>query len=293
MTDDKAWQYTVRTCDLHLHTIVSDGEITPGEILSCAKEFHLEKISITDHDAVGAYIHFETDLFEKAKEMGIEIIPGIELDSTFSEIEVHVLGYGINIENKELKNYLSKIHTLRRQRIEEQMEKINRFYKKEIIKRDEIIIPYRDTLMKPHLVHELLKKGLFSEYREAARWVSDHARSSVSISKFHTGEMIELIKRCGGQAFLAHPGYYMLEGGLDIDKMVNELLPAGLAGLEVEYPYLGTGPKFQTPASEREIIETLYHTARKYGLNISGGSDAHTLEQMKAFSRRVNTRKSK
>jgi len=286
--DDTGHEYTTRSCDLHLHTIVSDGEMRPEEILSCAKELHLGTISITDHDAVGAYIHFDCDLLEKAQEMGISIIPGIELDSEYAGVEVHVLGYGIDINNRELNNYLSHVHSLRRERIREQIEKINGIYKKEVIKEDEIFIPHRDTLMKPHLIHTLLKKGLFPGYREAAVWVSTHAKAATSVLKSYTGEMIQLIKKLGGHAFLAHPGYYVLEGGLNIDKMINELLPLGLDGLEVEYPYFGTGPKFQSREAEREIIETFRHTARKYGLITSRGSDAHTLDQMRAFNKKFS-----
>lgn len=278
-------EYAAGNYDLHLHTIVSDAEITPAEIINCAKELNLEKISITDHDAVGAYIYFAHDLFTKAKEMGITVIPGIELDSYYAEVEIHVLGYGIDVKNKELSNYLAQVHAPRRLKIEEQVEKINRFYQKEVIRKDEIFIPYRDTLMKPHLVHALLKKGLFADYREASRWVSANAKSEVVVPKPSVAEMIRLVKKAGGEAFLAHPGYFMLEGGLDIDKMIIELRPLGLDGLEVEYPYFQTGPKFQARETEEEIIEVLHRMARKYNLKTSRGSDAHYLEQMRKFNK--------
>lgn len=277
-------EYAARNFDLHLHTIVSDAEITPAEILDCAKELNLKKISITDHDAVGAYIYFEYDLFIKAKEMGIAVIPGIELDSFYADVEVHVLGYGIDVKNRELTDYLANIHFLRKQRIEEQLEKINHFYKKEVIKKGEIFIPHRDTLMKPHLVHALLKKDLFSEYREASCWMSENAKSSIVVPKPSVAEMIGLVRGAGGQAFLAHPGYFILEGGLNIDKMIIELQPLGLTGLEVEYPYFQSGPKFQSREIEEEMINSLKQTARKYNLKTSRGSDAHHLEQMRAFN---------
>ena len=278
-------EYSAGNYDLHLHTIVSDAEITPSEILHCAEELNLKKISITDHDAVGAYFYFDYDLSVKAKEMGVAVIPGIELDSYYSGVEVHVLGYGIDVKNRELNDYLADIHLLRRQRIAEQIEKINRFYKKEVIIKDEIFIPHRDTLMNPHLVHVLLKKGLFSEYREADRWMSENAKSSVVVPKPSTAKMIELVIKAGGQAFLAHPGYYILEHGLDIDKMMVELQPVGLTGLEAEYPYFQTGAKFQSREVEAQMIKSLFQTARKYNLKTSRGSDAHRLDQMRAFQK--------
>ena len=139
--------------------------------------------------------------------------------------------------------------------------------------------------MKPHLVHTLLKEGLFPEYREAAQWVSENAKSSVTVPATYAGDIIALIHKAGGQAFLAHPAFYILEDGLDIDKMIAELQPLGLDGLETDYAYYKTSPKFQTRKSEREFIRFLNDTARKYNLETSRGSDAHNLDQMRAFNR--------
>lgn len=279
----KTKDYSTGECDLHLHTIVSDGEMTPADILTCAKSLNLRTISITDHDAVGAYIHFG-DIIQQAEEMGLSLIPGIELDSYYEEVEIHVLGYGIDIHHEELNRYLSYVHSLRRQRIKEQIVKINRYYNKELIKEEEIFIPSRDTLMNPHLVHLLLRHGLFSGYKEAARWISANAKSSVTVPKPSTAEMINLVKKAGGRAFMAHPGYYIFESGLNIDKMIQDLQPVGLDGMETEFPYLGTGSKFQTRESVREVIESFKRVAHEYGLAVSRGSDAHTVPQMTAFN---------
>jgi predicted metal-dependent phosphoesterase TrpH len=130
----------------------------------------------------------------------------------------------------------------------------------------------------------LLKQGLFSGYKEAARWISANAKSSVNVPKPSTAEMIGLVKKAGGRAFMAHPGYYIYEGGLNLDKMIAELQPLGLDGLETEFPYLGTGPTFQSRESVKEIIQSFNRTAREYGLAVSRGSDAHTVPQMTAFN---------
>ncbi len=270
--------------DLHIHTVASDGEITLDEILQCAKLNKIKEISITDHDALGAYTREEIDPFKKAMKMGIVLIPGIELDSGYPGVEVHVLGYEIDIYNNELGDYLSRVQGSRRKRIKEQIEQINKAFKKEIIKEEEIFLPGRDTLMKPHLIRLLIEKEIFSEYREASQWLSSYIKPATTILKPSSGEMIRLVKRAGGRAFLAHPGYYMLENGISIDKMLEDLLPYGLDGLEVEYPYFNTGTKFQDKETEIEIIHKLGEVARKNGLDVSRGSDAHNLEQMKAFS---------
>ncbi|MCP4218529.1 MAG: PHP domain-containing protein [bacterium] len=269
--------------DLHLHTIVSDGYMTPAEILDLAKKLQLEKISITDHDAVGAYFHFGDDLFKQAKDMGITLVPGIELDSEYKGSEVHVLGYGIDIHNKELREYLEHTQSLRRQRLKEQITQANQAYGSVILNEDEIFVSHRDTLMKPHIVHCLLNREIFTEYRDGARWLSKNTKPQTEVPKPDTTEIIRLVKKAGGEAFLAHPAYYVLEKELDLDEMIKEFLPAGLDGLEAEYPYVDTSPKFPTVESEQEFIHFLKEKAREYGLKTSRGSDAHEPEKMLTF----------
>lgn len=264
-----------------MHTIASDGEMTAMEILQCAKELQLTEISITDHDAVGAY---SNEVIGQAQKMGIRLTTGIEMDSQYMDVEIHVLGYGIDIHNTELRDYLAKIHGLRRKRTREQMLQINQYLKQELIKEEKIFIPGRETLMKPHLVHTLLKTGKFSGYREAASWVSEHTHDLTDVPKPSSLEICKLIKRCGGKAFIAHPGFYIMESGIDIDQMIRHLLPAGLDGLEVEYPYANTSPKFQTKESEADIIRLLHDAAKKHNLETSSGSDAHQLKQLKTWA---------
>ncbi len=270
--------------DLHLHTIVSDGEVTPRDILQCAKELSLDEISITDHDAIGAYVNFGEDLFKSARDMGFVLTSGIELDSHYADIEVHVLAYGFDIHHQELHDYLANIHSLRKQRVIEQIEQINRAFDCQMITASEVLIPLRDTVMKPHLIRPLLEKGKFTDYREASRWLGDNTKPATSVPKPSTAEIVSMIKRIGGQAFLAHPGYYIIESGIDIDKMITDLLPHGLVGVEVDYPYYKTAPKFQTPESETQIVDLLHQAALKFSLKTSRGSDAHQLGQMRTFN---------
>lgn len=272
--------------DCHLHTFASDGEMTPGDILTCAHELHIHEISITDHDSIGAYSKFGEDPIKKANELGCLLIPGIELDSDFSGVEVHVLGYEINLECRFLNSHLSNIQLLRRKRVKEQIHLINQVFKREILREEDIFLPSRDTVMKPHLIRPMIRDGFFSEYREAAQWLSNNIKPATTMPKFSTTDMVDLVKNAGGKAFLAHPGYYLMESGLNIDDIVQKLLPFGLDGIEVYYPYLNSSPKFRTPESERTMIALLELTARKYNLEVSSGSDAHNLTQMRAFQQR-------
>ena len=84
--------------DLHMHSTISDGVLTPKEIIDEAVKNGVNTISICDHDTVEAYTD---ELFEYAKKNNINLIRGVEI-STQDEVGVHVLGYNYDLNNKEL-----------------------------------------------------------------------------------------------------------------------------------------------------------------------------------------------
>lgn len=87
--------------NLHIHTTFSDGKSTPEEILSQAKELKMKKIAISDHNTVEAYLH-NTTLKDEI------VIPAIEFDCWFMGCLIHILGYGIDVNNQELKSLCAK-----------------------------------------------------------------------------------------------------------------------------------------------------------------------------------------
>ena len=88
--------------DLHSHTNCSDGFYSPKELVHKASELGIEILSITDHDSVNAI----DEASKFGKSLGIEIIPGVEISSDLRGSEVHILGYFVDTENKDLAHYL-------------------------------------------------------------------------------------------------------------------------------------------------------------------------------------------
>ena len=84
--------------DLHIHTNCSDGDNSIYEVIDMAINNKLDMISITDHDTIGAY---EEELFDYAKDNNIKIIPGVEISTKNDKCGIHVLGYNIDLNNKE------------------------------------------------------------------------------------------------------------------------------------------------------------------------------------------------
>ena len=83
--------------DLHTHTTASDGQYTPSELVTMAKEKNIELLSITDHDTVSGL----KEAVEAAHRCNIDFIPGIEI-STHMGVEIHILGFYVDYKNKIL-----------------------------------------------------------------------------------------------------------------------------------------------------------------------------------------------
>src|SRR5512147_1136975 len=88
--------------DLHSHTNYSDGFNTPKELIDKAKNKGIDVLSITDHDNLAAI----EEATEYGKEVGVEIIPGVEISSDIMDREIHILGYFVEPGNFEIERYL-------------------------------------------------------------------------------------------------------------------------------------------------------------------------------------------
>ena len=96
--------------DLHIHTTVSDGALTPKEVIDEAYKNGVSVIAIADHDTVDAY---NDELFEYAKNKNIKLINAVEISTKAKKAGVHVLGYNLDLNNEEFKERLSKIRNAR------------------------------------------------------------------------------------------------------------------------------------------------------------------------------------
>ena len=89
--------------DLHLHTNHSDGALSPSDLVELCFKRGLHTIAITDHDTTSAL----QEARECASKFGIKVINGIELGTTYLEDEVHILGYGIDLQDVGFQDKLS------------------------------------------------------------------------------------------------------------------------------------------------------------------------------------------
>ena len=90
--------------DLHVHSTYSDGAYSPQMLIDTAAGIGLDVIAITDHDNVLSYDIAKN--YIKEKNLNMEIIPGVEINTIYNNEEIHILGYFMNFENSDFKKML-------------------------------------------------------------------------------------------------------------------------------------------------------------------------------------------
>ena len=254
--------------DFHIHTTASDGESTPTQIVKRAKELDYDIIAITDHD--------NTDGIAEAKiaaeAVDIRMIPGIEIAVvTEEDVGLHMLGYNIDVEDEELKQFLAHMVERRKER-NEQLFKVLQDMGYDISIED-IEVGKNEFIGKPLIARALVRKGCIKDEKQAyGKDILGSARCrAVRKVKPLAKDAIKVITDAGGTPVLAHPIQTRGIGRpgseefyANIDKIIGRLKKQGLKGLECFHPD-------QNFEQSMRFVEM----AEKYHLHITQGSDFH------------------
>ena len=260
--------------DLHIHTNVSDGKYTFKEIVDMALENNVTTISITDHDNIGAYTK---ENIEYAKSKNINLIYGVEISTKINKCGIHVLGYNIDLNNKELidKLYLSRnsrhiyLKEVAKVLIKfgyvvnvDELDKVESVTKAHIAQDVVSNLKNRDLLMKEFGF--IPDKGMFIE-----TLMNEGKNAYVEKRTLSPKEASDIIKRAGGKVVLAHPVAYTYEDALteeDTKKIIDDMNPDGL---ESFYIYVDRNNKVIND------IDKWTEFASKNNLFVTIGSDFH------------------
>lgn len=248
-----------RIVDLHVHSTESDGTLTPEDLVAEAKKVGLAAFALTDHDTCQGVCK----AMPLAASAGIELIPGIELSTDYHGKEVHIVGLYIDMENEQL---LKKTAEYRKCRSERNALMVEALQKEGLsITMEELVAENPDCVItRANIARFLYEHGQIKSVREAFdRYIGDHCKCYVGRLKVASTDAVRLIKEARGTAILAHPLLYGLSN-TNLQKMIDELKPVGLDGLEAIYSTYTTGEEQQ-----------MKRLARENGLLISGGSDFH------------------
>ena len=235
--------------DLHMHTTCSDGLYTPEQLTKMAAEAGLSVMAISDHDTVAAYSGHSFA-------PGIRVIPAIEMSSDYDGEDVHVLGYYIRPDQKELTEYCRQFKQRRLNRALEIADRcVSLGYD---IDRGQIegMLAKGGTAGRPHIARMLVAKGYFPDVKSVFDTILYRGGPAyVPYHRLTVDACIDLIHTAGGLAFLAHPGL--------LKRTLSRVLAFPFDGLEVYHP------------NNRGRCDEFLRIAREHHWLVSGGSDFH------------------
>jgi len=237
--------------ELHCHTTFSDGTLTPAELVAAAIAAGVQALAITDHDTCAGW-----DAAIAAAGDRLEIVPGLELSVVHNGRSLHILGF--YPDRDRIDAPLALRLEGRRQRAQRMADKLAALgYPIELPQLPGNMAPGR-----PHVAQALLAAGHVTSAQEAfTRFLGDDRPAHVQYDKFSIQEGLTLLRDAGAIPVWAHP--YLFRGG-NVEDTLNELVAAGLMGLEVYHPN-------HSLTEQKRLLEL----CDRYGLLVTGGSDYH------------------
>lgn len=245
--------------DLHTHSTASDGTFSPAELVRLAKDLGLRAVAITDHDTVAGV----PEALKAGRELGIEVVPGIEISADYLDTGAHILGYFVDPDSPALQEVIDWFIAERVTRNQAIVDKLAAAgYPISI---PELREKFPNTMLgRPHIGQLLMEKGYIGSVSEAFdRWLDDGKPYFVERKHLPAEDAIRLINQSGGVAVIAHP----LEYGYDragIEQLIQNGLALGAVGVECHYSGY--------TAQEEAMLEGF---AKARGMVITGGSDFH------------------
>ena len=251
-------------CDLHSHSTVSDGTLTPTELILRAFEKDVEIFALTDHDATEGL----KEAAVAADKVGLHFIPGIELSVTWSHQTIHIVGLGINPDDEVLNKGLKELREFRNRRgveIAQKLEKAgfdNPFEGAKKFANGEI-------LSRTHFARYIVEQGRAKDIRQVFKRFLVRGKPGFVAGKWASLEdALSWIHGAGGIAVIAHPARYNLSA-TRLRQLIADFKEHGGIGFEAV-----SGS--HSPDEELRMAQL----ANQFELFVSKGSDFHSPENI-------------
>lgn len=245
-------------CDLHTHSVFSDGTYTPEELIREAEKLGLTALALTDHNTVAGL----PDFLAAGQGSTVEAVPGCEFSTDYCGTELHILG--LFIEPEHYGTVTALMDAAQREKEQSNRELVAALNKAGYaIEYDKVAARSQGSVNRAHIAAELLEAGYIGSVQEAFKSLLTKKRGFYKPPKrIGAYDCIRFIKSIGAVAVLAHPFLNLDEAGLR--AFLPEAVEAGLDGMEVAYA------KYSP-----ETTVTAFRVAEDFGLKQSGGSDFH------------------
>jgi 3',5'-nucleoside bisphosphate phosphatase len=254
----------ILNADLHCHSVVSDGTLTPEALAERAKANGVELWALTDHDEIGG----QQRAMEAAHAQGLKYLTGTEISVTFAGQTVHIVGLGFDAEDPAMLEGLTATRGGRGGRamdMAEQLDKVG------IPGAYEGALKYAgnpELISRTHFARFLVEVGACKDTNEVfRRYLVEGKPGYVPHRWAGLKDAVQWITRSGGVAVIAHPARYKFTANEEY-ALFSEFKAHGGQGVEV------------VTGSHTAAEATRYAgTAREFGLAASRGSDFHSPDE--------------
>jgi predicted metal-dependent phosphoesterase TrpH len=252
---------SILNADLHCHSVVSDGTLTPEALAERAASNGVELWALTDHDEIGG----QARAAAAAKAVGMRYITGVEISVTFLGKTVHIVGLGIDTDNAELREGLEQTRGGRRLRAQDMADGLAKVGIKGAFEGALQYVGNPDLISRTHFARHLVETGVCKETNEVFRKYLTEGKPGYVEHRWATlKDAVGWITGAGGMAVVAHPARYKFTPNEEF-ALFTEFKGHGGRGVEVV-----TGSH-----SAAEYV-TYAATAQEFGLAASRGSDFHS-----------------
>ena len=255
---------SILNADLHCHSVISDGTLTPEALAIRARANGVQLWALTDHDEIGGQLRAAA----AARAVGLDYLTGVEISVSFLHHTIHIVGLGFDTGNLALKNGLQQTRGGRGQRA---MEMADDLAKAGIAGTYEGALKFagnHDLISRTHFARFLVERGICRDTNEVFRkYLTPGKPGFVEHHWASLKNAIQWITQAGGMAVIAHPARYKLSSTEEF-ALFTEFKGHGGQGVEVV-----TGS--HSPAEYISYADS----AREFGLAASRGSDFHSPDE--------------
>ncbi len=250
--------------DLHCHSVVSDGTLSPEALASRAKANGVQIWSLTDHDELGGQDRAQ----EAAQALGMQYISGVEISVTWCDQTLHIVGLGIDHKNTDLVDGLYQTRYGRSNRAKAIAEQLDQIGIKNAYEGALQFVGNPELISRTHFARFLVESGVCKDTNEVfANYLIEGKPGFVPHVWANLNDAVTWIRQAGGLAIIAHPGRYNYSS-LQLTQLYEQFKDMGGQGIEVV-----TGS--HTP----DEYKTFAKVALQYGFLASRGSDFHDPEE--------------
>ena len=250
--------------DLHCHSVVSDGTLTPEALAARAKANGVELWALTDHDEIGGQHRARA----AAHDQGLAWLSGVEISVTFAGHTVHIVGLGFDADDATLREGLARTRGGRGERAREMAEGLSRVGIRGAYEGALKYVGNPELISRTHFARYLVETGVCKDTYEVFRKYLAEGKPGFVPHRWATlGDAVGWITRAGGLAVIAHPARYSFTPTEEY-ALFSEFKAHGGRGVEVV-----TGSH-----SSAEVV-TYARMAQEFGLAASRGSDFHSPDE--------------